>query len=366
MSDIPILDLGPEIEAHYDEYMDAISGVLKSKQFILGPEVEAFEEEAADYLGVAHAIGVNSGTDAIVIALRGLGIGPGDEVICPSFTFFATAEGISQVGATPVFADIEPDTMNMDPKSVEVLVTDRTKAIMPVHLFGHPADMDALMAIAKEHDLSVIEDCAQSWGATFDGKQTGSIGHAAAFSFFPSKNLGAFGDGGLIATNDGAVDGESRKLRFHGCKVKYQNEALGYNSRLDALQAAVLRIKLRNIDAWNDGRRAAAERYARLLADIDGLTIPMERDGCRHVYHQYTVRIADGRRDAVQAALKDAGIQTMVYYPNPVHRLPVYGMEQALPETDKAATEVLSLPIGPFLGTEDQERVAEAIRSALG
>jgi len=361
---IPILDLTPEIEALWDELNAAFQRVMRSGQFIGGPEVEAFEREAAAYLGVEHAIGVNSGTDALVIALRALGIGPGDEVITTPFSFFATAESISNVGAEPVFVDIDERTFNIDPTKIEAAITPRTKAILPVHLYGRPADMDAIAAIAERHGLKVIEDCAQSFGATWRGRKTGTIGDAGAYSFFPSKNLGAFGDAGLIATNDGDIAQRARMLRAHGSKRKYHNELLGYNSRLDALQAALLRAKLPHVDAWNEGRRVAAKRYGELIADVPGVTTPEIVDG--HVFHQYTIRIQDADRDTVQRRLTEAGIGTMVYYPVPQDRLPVYrGKEGRCPISDTLARQVLSLPIGPTIPPEHQERVAEELRRSL-
>src|SRR5690606_6955787 len=258
--------------------------------FIGGPEVDSFEKEAAAYLGAKHAVGVNSGTDALVIALRALGVGAGDEVITTPFSFFATAESISNVGAEPVFVDVDEATFNIAP---------RTMAILPAHLYGRPADMDALMAVAERHGLKVVEDCAQSFGARYRGsRQTGTIGHVGAYSFFPSKNLGAYGDGGLIATDDDHIAEQARMLRAHGSKRKYHNEVLGYNSRLDALQAAFLRVKLPHVDAWNDGRRATARRYGELLADVPGVVTPQVVNG--HVFHQYTVRLLGADRDQVQ------------------------------------------------------------------
>ncbi|NPA93340.1 MAG: DegT/DnrJ/EryC1/StrS family aminotransferase, partial [Chloroflexi bacterium] len=349
MSDIriPIYDPRPEVEALWDELHQAFARVLRSGRFILGPEVEAFEREAAAYLGAKYAVGVNSGTDALVIALRALGIGPGDEVITTPFTFFATAEAISMVGATPVFVDIDPVTFNLDPALIPPAVTPRTKAILPVHLYGHAADMDPILEIAKEHGLKVLEDVAQAFGGAYKGRKLGSLGDAAAFSFFPTKNLGGFGDGGLIATNDPAVADTARMLRAHGARKKYHNETLGYNSRLDALQAAMLRVKLRYVDQWNDQRRAAAQRYREMLAEVDGLVLPSEQPYAHHVYHQYTVRVLHNQRDALRERLAQAGIGSMVYYPVPVHRLPVYGQpEGTFPRAEQAAREVLSLPMG--------------------
>lgn len=362
---IPLLDLRPELDRHAEDFREAMDRVMRSGRFILGPEVEGFEEEAADYLGTEHAVGVNSGTDALVIALRSLGIGEGDEVITTPFTFFATAESIGIVGATPVFVDIEQDSYNLDPNRVEAVVGERTTAVLPVHLFGRPVEMGAILEIADRHGLAVLEDCAQSFGARYGVRQTGSLGDAGAFSFFPSKNLGGFGDGGLICTGDRDTAERCRMLRAHGGKDKYHNEVLGYNSRLDALQAAVLRIKLDYIDEQNRRRREAARRYRDLLADVPGVTAPEVTEG--HVFHQFTIRVADGRRDELREALDEQGVSTAVYYPVPCHRLPVYADREfpAMPVSERAAEEVVSLPIWPQLHAETQERVAAGIEDAL-
>jgi dTDP-4-amino-4,6-dideoxygalactose transaminase len=356
---IPVYDPLPEVDFLWPELEEAFRRVMRSGRYILGPEVEAFEKEVASYLGVKHAIGVNSGTDALVIALRALGVGPGDEVITTPFTFFATAEAISLVGATPVFVDIDPRTFNINPDLIPSAITPRTKAILPVHLYGLPAEMDPILEIARSHGLKVLEDCAQAFGATYRGKKVGTLGDAGAFSFFPTKNLGGFGDGGLIATNSDEVAERARMLRAHGSRRKYYNERVGYNSRLDALQAAFLRVKLRHVDAWNEARRQVASRYNELLAGLPGLVLPEVSPG--HVFHQYTVRVLGGR-DRVAEALAREGVGTMVYYPVPLHRLPVYAhMGAALPEAERAAREVLSLPMGPFLTREQAHGVAVAL-----
>lgn len=361
---IPILDLSPEIEELWDEFNAAFQRVMRSGQFIMGPEVAAFEEEAADYLGAKHAIGVNSGTDALVIGLRSLGIGPGDEVITTPFSFFATAESISNVGATPVFVDIDEESFNIDPNLIETAITPNTKAIMPVHLYGRPAEMDAIMDIADRHGLKVVEDCAQSFGARYQGKQTGTIGNVGAFSFFPTKNLGAFGDGGLITTDDDAVAEAARMLRAHGSKKKYHNEVLGYNSRLDALQAALLRVKLPHIDNWNSKRRNAAERYNALFKPYSDVRLPQVIDG--HAFHQYTIRLPKHDRDQARQGLDQAGINTMVYYPVPQDRLPVYThLKSATPTSGHLANMVLSLPIWPTIDFETQKRVVKEVAKQL-
>lgn len=361
---IPVLDLKPEIEFHWEDLISAIQGVLKSGQFIMGPNVTAFEEEVAAYLNVKHAIGLNSGTDALVIGLRAAGIGPGDEVITTPFTFFATAEAISLLGATPVFVDIDPETFNVAPQLIEAAITSRTRAILPVHLYGQATAMEPIMTLAAKYNLNVIEDTAQAFGGEYKGKKLGAIGDAGCFSFFPSKNLGAFGDAGLIATNSDRIAATARMLRVHGSKQKYFNEAIGYNSRMDELQAAILRVKLPYIDQWNEARRQAASRYHTLLSGLPGLIIPVPAAG--HVYHQYTLRIGEGRRDFVQQHLAESGIGTMVYYPVPLHRLPPYvGSAASCPVAETLAGEVLSLPLWPQLEPALQERVAEALRQAL-
>ena len=381
---IPILDLGPDLRQHEADYVAAFRRVLRSGQFIGGPEVEAFEREAAEALGVAHAVGLNSGTDALVIALRALGVGPGDEVVTTAFTFFATAEAVSQVGARPVFADVDEHTFNLDPDAVEAAVTERTRAVLPVHLYGRPAPMARLVEIARRHRLAVVEDCAQSFGAVYGGdcagchgaqcspavraeltgRQTGTMGEVGCFSFFPSKNLGAFGDAGLLATDDPELAASARRLRAHGSRQRYRNESVGYNSRLDAVQAALLRERLPRVAAENAARRAAARRYTTALADVPGVVAPEVRDG--DAVHQYTVRVP-GRRDAVAQALAAEGVETRVYYPVPCHRLPVYARTgyPALPVTERLADEVLSLPIGPHLAPETVDRVVAAVARAL-
>jgi dTDP-4-amino-4,6-dideoxygalactose transaminase len=368
---IPVLDLAPELEVIWSEVSAVAERVLRSGYFVGGPEVAGFEKEAAAYLGVEHAVALNSGTDALVIGLRCLGVEPGDEVITSPFTFFASAESIGVVGATEVFADVDPASFNLDPQRVEEAITPRTRALMPVHLFGRPADMDAISDIALRHGLAVIEDSAQSFGARFGpdsryaGCQTGGIGHAGAFSFYPTKNLGAFGDGGLLTTNDAGVADQARRLRDHGSARRYENEMLGYNSRLDALQAALLRVKLPHLDANNEGRREAAVRYESLFGDVEGVVTPEIVPG--HVFHQYTIRVLDGRRDAVQAALAEASIGSMIYYPIPCHKLPVYAERGiSMPVAELLAGEVLSLPMWPAIEATAQERVRDVIARALG
>ncbi|MCL6631851.1 MAG: DegT/DnrJ/EryC1/StrS family aminotransferase [Alicyclobacillus herbarius] len=361
-SRIPMFHPGTEWNALSAEVLAAIERVLRDGQFILGPNVRAFEEEVAAYLGVRHAVSVNSGTDALVIALRAAGIGPGDEVITTPFTFFATVEAIHHVGASPVFVDINPDTFNICPEAVESAVTARTKALLVVHLFGRSCAMDGLQRVAESYGLRLVEDCAQAFGATYRGRKVGTMGDAGCFSFFPSKNLGAIGDGGLIATNDDRLAEFARMLRTHGGRDKYRNEMVGYNSRLDEVQAAVLRVKLPYVDAWNERRRQIAQVYNAAFAGLDGVNTPEGAPELEHVYHQYTLRFPAAVRDLVQQRLAELGVESKVYYPIPVHRLPLYGEGQpAQPEAERAAAEVLSLPMWPGLGKEQQERVIQAV-----
>ncbi|MBE2187349.1 MAG: DegT/DnrJ/EryC1/StrS family aminotransferase [Rhodothermales bacterium] len=359
---VPILDLTPELDALGPALHEALERVLRSGHFILGPDVGAFEQDVAAYLGVRHAIGLNSGTDALFIGLRALGIQPGDEVITTTFSFFATAESVSLLGAKPVFVDVEEESFNLDVTQLEAAITEKTRAIVPVHLFGRPANMTAVLEVAARHGLKVLEDCAQSFGARVDTKLTGTLGHAGAYSFFPSKNLGAYGDGGLLATNDDEVARVARMLRAHGSAKKYHNEMVGYNSRLDTIQAAVLRVKLPHIEAYNAGRRRVAQRYNEAFADLGGLIVPELTEG--HVFHQYTLRVVDGKRDALAQYLAGLDIQTMVYYPIPQDRLPIYaGQYPRFPVSDLLAEQVLSLPIWPQMKEQEQAIVLEAVRA---
>ncbi|WP_299043938.1 DegT/DnrJ/EryC1/StrS aminotransferase family protein [uncultured Thermosynechococcus sp.] len=378
MDTIPILDLKAQYQSLQADIDRAVARVLASGQFILGPEVQAFEEEVAAYLGVRHAVAVNSGTDALVISLRSLGVGAGDEVITTPFSFFATAEAVSLVGARPVFVDVELDSFNLDPTKIEAAITPRTKAILPVHLFGRPAAMGAIVEVAQAHGLAVLEDCAQAFGArycppcencqctaatqqTLANQFTGAIGSMGAFSFFPTKNLGAYGDGGLITTNDDDLAERSRMLRVHGSRQRYHHEMIGYNSRLDSLQAAILRVKLPHIDRWNQERRRVAQTYHQALAGLEMIVTPRIVPG--HVFHQYTIRVLDGRRDALAAYLKAAGISSMVYYPIPQDHCPMYkGQSPPNPVSDRLANEVLSLPIWPELSDATIEYIAATIR----
>ncbi|MFQ5431670.1 MAG: DegT/DnrJ/EryC1/StrS family aminotransferase [Nitrospinota bacterium] len=363
---IPLLDLGQEIDEIYEEVHRAIDDVIKSRRFVLGPNVEAFEKETADYLGVKHAVGVNSGTDALIIGLRCLGIGQGDEVITTPFTFAATAEAVSLVGAKPVFADIDPNTYNIDPSLIEEKINCKTKAIIPVHLFGQGAEMDLILDIGRKHDLKIIEDAAQGIGGEYKGKKLGSLGNVGGFSFFPSKNLGGFGDGGLITTNSEETANSARMLREHGSKTRYSNEVVGYNSRLDEIQAAILRVKLPRLDKMNEGRRKAAKRYDEMLAGISEVVIPTGPEFIKHIYNLYTIRILDGKRDLVKNHLLKAGITSVVYYPTPVNKLPPYRDGNSdCPQSDKASEEVLSLPIWPFIHDDVQQKISNEIKKSL-
>lgn len=364
---IPLIDLAAQYRSIQEEIHMAIQEVLESGTFILGPKVAAFEAAMAAYLGVQHAVGVASGTDALILTLRAYGVGPGDEVIVPAYTFFATAEAVSQVGATPVFVDINPMTYCMDVTQLEAKITPQMKAIIPVHLYGHSADMAQILQVAESRGLTVIEDNAQALGAEYQGKKTGSLADAACLSFFPSKNLGGYGDGGMVVTNDLGVAETVRKLRTHGWRKKYYPEMLGYNSRLDELQAAILLVKLRYLDSWNKRRCEIAERYRVLLAD-SGVDLPWEAPYAKHVYHLYIVRCVD--RKTVQEHLRSVGIASGVYYPLPLHRLEPYQYlacsPAAFPEAECAAQETLAIPLYPEM-TEDQvEAVASGMREAVG
>ena len=359
---INMLNLKEQYEGIREEVMEAVNAVLESTAYILGPRVKEFEAKVAEYIGVSEGIGVANGTDALHLSVKALGLGEGDEVITTPFTFFATTEAIMYERATPVFVDIDPETYCIDPAKIEEKITDKTKAIMPVHMFGHPADMKAIMAIAKKHNLVVIEDCAQSIGAHIDGQKTGSFGDTGCFSFYPTKNLGAFGDGGLVTVNDHKLIDSISKYRNHGSAGGYVHEVVGINSRLDEIQAAILLIKLKRIDEYNSLRRKRAAQYTELIGDK--VSCPIERDGCHHVYHQYTVRHEE--RDRVKGKLAKANIASTVYYPIPVHLQPALadlGYKKGdLPESEHAADQVLSLPMYPELSGTSVEKVAEIIQ----
>jgi dTDP-4-amino-4,6-dideoxygalactose transaminase len=391
---IPLLDLKAQYKNIKSEINEAVQQVLESSQFILGPNVKSFEKEIADYIGVKHAIGVGNGTDALLITLKAYGIGEGDEVITTPFTFFATAETISQTGAVPIFVDVDLKTFNMDVSQIEQKITPRTKAIMPVHIFGQPADMDEILQIAQKHNIIVIEDACQAIGAEYKNKKIGSLGHAACFSFFPTKNLGGFGDGGMIVTNDENIATICRALRAHGsgayghkaCNLlnniqekiddnkntdntvynplKYYNYLIGYNSRLDELQAAILRIKLKHLDSWNDARRQKAKIYTENI-DQKILNTPYEKPNRKHVYHLYIVQSEN--KEKIVAYLKENGIATGIYYPVPLHLQKVYKNlgyhKEDLPNAEYLSKRTFAIPLYPELTDEQQNYIIEKINS---
>ncbi|MEQ9398203.1 MAG: DegT/DnrJ/EryC1/StrS family aminotransferase [Longimicrobiales bacterium] len=361
---VPLLDLVAQYESIAADLDAAVREVVASQRFVLGPEVEALETELAGYLGTAHAIGCASGTDALLLPLKALGADPGAEVVLPAFTFFATAGAVWNAGLRPVFCDVDPDTFNVTAETVEAAWTDRTVAVIPVHLFGQMAPMADIAALARDRGAFVLEDAAQAIGARSESGMAGAVGHAGAFSFFPTKNLGAFGDGGLVATDDDDLADRVGKLRVHGGRQMYHHELVGTNSRLDALQAAVLRVKLRHLDAWTAARRENACAYEGMLADVDGIRLPVVAEGAMHVYNQFTVRAR--RRDDLRAYLAGRDIGSGVYYPAGLHLQECFSSlgygPGDLPVTERLCTEVLSLPIFPELGRERLERVAEAIR----
>jgi dTDP-4-amino-4,6-dideoxygalactose transaminase len=362
---IPMLDLKAEYTLFEPELTQSLHAVLQSTQFILGPQASALEQEVAEYCGVGHAVAVGNGTDALHLVLRALGVGPGNEVITSAFTFIGTAEPISYCGATPVFVDIEPDTLNIDPAAVEAAITPRTRAVVPVHLFGQCADLTRLRMICEQHRLALVEDCAQAIGADWEGIRCGSVGVAGCFSFYPSKNLGCYGDGGMVVSRDAKLAEEIRVLRNHGSRARYHHHVMGYNCRLDEMQAAILRVKLKHLDKLNALRREKAHAYNRLLAGSSVVT-PREHGRGMHVYHQYTLRSA--KRDALKSALDAAKIGSMIYYPIPLHRQDVYQemcRGVGLPHAEQAAASVVSLPMFPMLTDEQIQRVCDVVRAAV-
>jgi len=362
---IPYLDLKAQYHSIKAEIDTAVLRVLESTQYILGEEVAAFEREFAGYCHASQAIGVNSGTSALHLALLAAGIGPGDEVITVPFTFVATVSAICYTGATPVFVDIEPDYFTMDPSKIEAAITPKTKAIMPVHLYGQPADMDPIMEIARRRGLTVIEDAAQAHGSDYHGRRCGSIADTAGFSFYPGKNLGAYGEGGAITTTRADVAATCRTLRDWGQEKRYEHRLKGFNYRMDGIQGAILRVKLRHLEAWTERRRQVAEWYAAAL-DPDSVRLPKARPGCRHVYHVYAVRTDD--REKLRDVLGRQGIQTGVHYPIPVHLQPAHadlGYHAGdFPAAEQVAREVLSLPMFPEMTREQVQAVAEAVSGA--
>ena len=368
---VPLLDLKEQNAALRPEIEAALGRVLDTNGFILGGEVAALEKELADYCGVKHAIGCGSGSDAILLALMALDVGPGDEVITTPYSFFATVSSITRLGAVPVFVDIDPVTYNLDAGQLEAKITSKTKAIEPVHLYGQCADMATIRAIADKHSIPLVEDAAQAIGSEEDGVRAGAMSAIGCFSFYPSKNLGGMGDGGFVTTNDDALAKKLLALRVHGSEEKYYHKYVGLNSRLDGFQGAVLRVKLPHLGAWTDARRANADRYRRLFTDL-GLTeqigLPVERDNAKHIYNQYVIRVP-GRRDELGAFLSEKGIGTDIYYPVPLHLQECFAYlgyaAGDMPESEKAALETLALPIYPELRSEQQEYVAESIATCF-
>lgn len=375
VSNIPPVDLKRQYKIIGEEVSAAVQDVLTSGRYIGGPIVESFEQQFAHYIGTSDCVACNSGTDALYLALRALEIGPQDEVITTPFTFIATAEVISAAGATPVFVDIDPQTFNLDLTQIATAITKKTKAIIPVHLFGQPMNMTALMSIAEAAGIAVIEDCAQATGAEWDGKKVGSIGHIGCFSFFPTKNLGACGDGGAVTTNDKNLAASIRRLREHGMSTRYRHEETGINSRMDVIQAAILQIKLRYLEGWNNARRQVAAAYQELLEPLPEIVLPQEILGGRSVWNQYTIRLTkdssnSNYRDEVRSQLQQLGISSMVYYPLALHLQPVYknlGYQiNQLPKAEQACNEVLALPMFPELSFEEQQQVVYGLKDCIG
>jgi len=380
---IPMLDLRAQFETIAPEIRAAVEAVLTAQQFVLGPQGGALEREIAEACGVRHAVGLASGTEALELGLHACGVKAGDEVIVPAFTFIATGSAVSALGARPVFADVEPATFNLDPEQIEARITPRTRAIVVVHLFGLAADMDSILAVAEKHGIPVIEDNAQSFGATYRGRKTGSMGRLGCLSFYPSKNLGAYGDAGMIVTSDERLATRVRALRNHGQTGQYLSTERGWNSRLDELQAAILRVKLRHLADWTATRQAHARLYDSLLQDLPGIVLPRVPPGREHVYYLYTIRVEgraggytrpnekgnEARSDLVQQRLKARGVASMVYYPVPLHLQPLYaalgGKPGELRVSERAAREVLSIPLYPELTREQIERVALEVREAV-
>jgi dTDP-4-amino-4,6-dideoxygalactose transaminase len=360
---VKLLDLVPQYRAIEEQVKAAIDEVASTQMFILGPTVERFEREFAAYCGTDHAVGVASGSDALLLSLMACGVGEGDEVITTPYTFFSTVSSITRLGARPRFADIDPVTYNIDPESVRRLLGERTKAILPVHLFGQTVDMDEIMSCASEKSMPVIEDACQSVGAVYKGRKAGSLGTAGCFSFFPSKNLGGFGDGGMVTTDDEAFAARLRSLRMHGSRQRYYHDEVGLNSRLDAIQAAVLSVKLRHLDGWNEGRRRNARRYTEAFAGAGGIIPPAEAEGCTSVFNQYVVRA--GRRDDLMRFLGEREIGCEIYYPVPLHLQECFafldGGEGDCPEAERAADETLALPVYPELTLEQLDYVVETV-----
>lgn len=372
---VPLLDLAPQFQSLADPLRNAVLSVIEEQKFILGPPVERFERQVAELLGVEFAVGCASGTDALLLSFRALDIEMGDEVVTSPFTFFATAGAIHNARGRPVFADIHPDTFNLDPAATEAALSDRTKAIVPVHLFGQMAEMASFRALADERRIAIVEDAAQAIGARQhlpDGRliTTGTLGESCAFSFFPSKNLGGFGDGGMIVTNDGDLAERLFKIRVHGGRQMYHHETVGFNSRLDAIQAAVLSIKLPHLERWSEARRQHARFYDAAFADLDDIITPALMPGNESIFNQYTIRVRAGKRDALQAALRERGVGSAVYYPVPLHIQECFGhlgyRAGDFPVAELAADEVLSIPVFPELTEEQRDWVVRSIREFFG
>jgi len=369
---VPALDLKAQYESIRDEIDRALRNVVESQYFILGPEVSGLEAEVAEYSGAEHGIGCASGSDALLLPLLALEVGPGDEVVTSPYSFFATAGAIWRTGAKPVFVDIEPGSYNIDPAKIEAAITSRTKAIIPVHLYGQTADMAPINAIAERHGLTVLEDAAQAIGARYHERRAGALGHVAAFSFYPSKNLGGFGDAGMVTTNVSELAKRIARLRVHGMEPKYHHHEVGFNSRLDAIQAAVLRVKLRHLDAWTEGRRAVADRYRKLF-ESEGISekvvLPTEQANHFHVYNQFVIRVAAEHRDALRADLTARHIGTEIYYPIPLHLQVCFASlghkPGDFPFAEAAAMETLALPMYPELTEEAQHHVVGSVARFL-
>ncbi len=363
---ISIVDLASSYELIKDEVEKAVLEVLSSGHYVLGPNVSFFEEELSKYINVKYSIACANGTDALVLSLMALDIKEGDEVITVSHSFFATSEAIALVGAKPVFVDINESDFNIEAGSIESRITKNTKAIIPVHLYGQPCDITEVIKIAKKHNLYVIEDCAQALGAKLDGKNVGTFGDIGTISFFPTKNLGAFGDAGAIVTNNDKIAEKIKKLRFHGSSKRYVHDYIGLNSRLDEIQAAILRIKLKYLDEWNQKRQKAAERYNRLFENVKGVIVPKIKPNVHHIFHQYTIRLIN--RDHICEKLKEVGIESLIYYPIPIHLQKAFeyldNKKGSLPVTEKICNEILSLPMHPELTAEVQEYIVAQIEKA--
>jgi dTDP-4-amino-4,6-dideoxygalactose transaminase len=366
---VPLLDINRDNLPHREEFIEALTGVVDSGRFLFGPDVVELERELAAYSQVENAVGCASGSDALLLALMTLDIGPGDEVIVPSFTFFASVSCISRLGATPVFVDIRPDTFNINPEGIESAITANTKAIIPVHLFGQCAEIDRICQIAGNHDIPVIEDAAQSIGAAYHSRPAGSWGAVGCFSFYPTKNLGGMGDGGMMTTGDAATADRLRLYAGHGMRPRYYHQVVGINSRLDTFQAAVLRIKLRHLGATIESRGTIADRYDRMLQESsmtnNGITLPVRDPNAYHVWNQYSIRVADGRRDSLRSYLSENGVSSEIYYPIPMHGQQCFADlkfdRDNLVETETASAEILNLPIFPSLSEAQQQRVVSVI-----